>query len=88
MTMPRESSQHEPNAGEADEGESGSLEVFIVLGQAVPPIDPRDSAFHDPGLELPRFRGYLIGCENGVRGNGSSPADRNALPVEPVMASR
>ncbi len=40
--------QHEPDAGEADECESGSVEVFIVLGQAPATIDPGDGTFHDP----------------------------------------
>ena len=32
--LPGEPSEHEADAGETDEGESGSAEVFVVPGQA------------------------------------------------------
>ncbi len=34
-----EPSEHKPDAGEADEGDGGSVEVFVVLGEAADWLD-------------------------------------------------
>ena len=61
--MSGESSEHEPDARQPDEGDGGSVEVFVVLGQAPAAVDPGDGAFHDPAswndLETLGLRGTL-----------------------------
>ena len=47
-TISGESSEHKPDARQSDEGESGPVEVFVVLGQAPAAIDPGDGALDDP----------------------------------------
>ena len=41
-------SEHEPDARQSDEGDGGSVGVFVVLGQAAAAIDPGDGPFHMP----------------------------------------
>lgn len=48
MTLPRESSWQEADAGGTDEGKSGLVEVSVVLGRTAAAIDPGDGARHDP----------------------------------------
>ncbi len=48
ITIAGDPSEHEPDAGEADESDGGSVEIFVVLGQASAAVDPGDGAFHDP----------------------------------------
>ena len=48
ITISGESSEHKPDARQSDEGDGGSVEVFVVLGQAPAAIDPGDGALDDP----------------------------------------
>ena len=62
-TIAGESSEHKPDARQSDEGDGGSVEVFVVLGKAPAAVDPGDGAFHDPAswdhLETRGLRGTL-----------------------------
>lgn len=48
--MARESPHHDPVVGEPDECDGGSVESFIVLGQAPERIELREGGAHDPFL--------------------------------------
>ncbi len=75
--MAGESSQHEPDVGDADESDGGSVEVFVVLGEAPASVDPGDGAFDDPAsgddLEAPG-RGGTLDHLDPPRGIGQGPA--------------
>ncbi len=48
ITISGESSEHEPDARQSDEGDGGPVEIFVVLSQASATIDPGDGALDDP----------------------------------------
>ena len=79
--MSGESSEHEPDARQSDEGDGRSVEVFVVLGQAPAAIDPGDGAFHDPAswddLETLGLRGTLDQLDP-PRDIGHGPAQLSA----------
>ncbi len=44
----RESSDPQLDSGQRDKGRKGLSKVFIILGEAAVPSEPREGAFHDP----------------------------------------
>ena len=48
MAITSDPSEHEPDGRQADEWGRGSVEVFVVLGEAPAAVDPGDGALDDP----------------------------------------
>jgi hypothetical protein len=41
---------YKPDAGQTDDGDSGSVEILVVLGEAAATIDPGDGALDDESV--------------------------------------
>lgn len=81
ITISGEPSEHELDAGEADEGDGGAVEVFVILGEPPAAIDPGDGTLDDPAsgddLEALGLGGALDHLDP-PRGLGHGPAQFRA----------